>query len=57
MVDATKCLNNKCPKKECCYRWTAPDGMRQSVSMFNPELKEECQYFWKNNVNDTLPKT
>lgn len=57
MTDITKCLNDKCPKKECCYRWTASDGMRQSVSMFNPELKEECQYFWKNNVKDTLPKT
>ena len=57
MTDITKCKNDKCPKKERCYRWTATDGMRQSVSMFNKELKEECEYFWKVSGVQKLKKT
>jgi hypothetical protein len=58
MPDVAKCSNDKCTIKETCYRYTVkPDKYWQSYSKFNSELKEECKYFWKNNVKNTLPKT
>ena len=48
-ADIAKCDNDKCTIKKTCHRWTSePDKYWQSYSKFNSELKEDCEYFWKN---------
>jgi len=46
MTDITKCINEKCPIRDKCYRHTAKDGVyEQSYSYF--EYKDDdCEYFW-----------
>lgn len=50
MSDITKCVDNLCPSKEYCYRFTAPaDEIRQSYGQFNRELDAyNCSMFWDN---------
>jgi len=44
MPDITMCMNNKCPKKEKCFRFMAQSySERQSYASF-PD-GEECKYF------------
>lgn len=53
MPDITMCINEFCPKKEKCYRYTAPpDEFRQAYAEF-PFLHTdrdvvECEYFINN---------
>lgn len=52
MADITKCLNDGCPVREKCYRFTAQDSERQAVAMFDfkvVERKVHCDYFWLNS--------
>ena len=48
MADITKCRDNKCTRKEKCYRYTAPEGKRQSVFAYSPREGKKCEYFWNN---------
>ena len=47
MADISKCLGTDCPKKENCYRFTAPNSYLQSY-FSKPPIKEngECEYYW-----------
>ena len=39
MADISKCCNNKCPKREECYRYRVkPNPYRQAYSEFKPEM-------------------
>ena len=54
MPDITMCKSIFCPLKTKCYRYTAtPSEYWQSYFMDSPysEEKEECKYFWDNNLN------
>lgn len=48
MPDIAMCLNEKCPDKESCYRWTATENpFTQSYGSFGKKDGEEsCEYFW-----------
>ena len=49
MADIAKCNDSLCPSKDYCYRFTAPEGMRQSYAEFNRDLDEcNCNDFWPN---------
>lgn len=49
MADITMCGDKECPKKESCYRWTAPvNTWGQSFFIESPRVEEECEYFWNN---------
>ena len=49
MPDITMCWNNKCKKKNKCYRHTAkPEDLLQSYAVFNPENSGNCKEFWDN---------
>lgn len=53
MADITKCLNDGCPVRNKCYRFTAPSNeYAQAVSMFDykvVERKVHCDHFWLNS--------
>lgn len=51
MSDICKCKNKKCPKKEYCYRWTAPEGHWQTYAYFNAD---GCEDYWP--VDDVYGK-
>lgn len=42
MPDITKCLNEDCPIKETCYRWTAIASEWQSVAKYNYDKENGC---------------
>lgn len=48
MPDITMCWNNKCKKKDNCYKHTAKPNLLQSYSVFDPENTGDCKYFWDN---------
>jgi hypothetical protein len=49
MADITMCEDKECPKKESCYRYTAPASpYRQSYFWSSPRVEEECESFWDN---------
>ena len=49
MADIAKCSDSLCPSKNYCYRFTAPEGMRQSYAEFNRESDaDNCEMFWSN---------
>ena len=47
MPDITKCINNKCPFKRNCYRFTCEAYELQSTAFFKPvkKIKLDCKYF------------
>lgn len=49
MADITMCSGEGCPKKDTCYRHTAPQHpMRQSFFAESPQKEDgECDYYWK----------
>jgi len=51
MADISKCSGVGCPKKEKCYRYTAPGSYYQSYFTYPPmeviKGKWSCGYFWK----------
>jgi hypothetical protein len=52
MADISMCMDDKCPSKELCYRFTAnPSEFRQSYGNFNREEDAyNCDMFWSNGV-------
>lgn len=52
MVDISKCINEECPLKLLCYRYTAKaNPHRQAYGSFQFKIvngKTECEYFWSN---------
>lgn len=48
MSDITKCKGGACPLKDICYRYTAPEGKRQSYFAKPPYTTPNysCIYFW-----------
>ena len=63
-MDISMCLNNTCPLKDSCYRFTAKASERQSYSNFQYEITEneegteklvKCKFYWDNKEykNDT----
>ena len=57
MADISKCpgkVGNKvCKKRNKCYRYTAPSGMRQSVFVVSAEFIDNCDMFWDNTEHKT----
>ena len=47
MSDILKCDNKKCPLKETCYRWLAPNGLMQSYLVPPPMKNGKCEYYWE----------
>lgn len=56
MADITKCEGTGCTVKDSCYRYTAPDGVRQVYFTTVPlETSRQhdgmtCEYYWKNEA-------
>jgi len=46
MPDISMCINDTCPVKDKCYRYTAEPAFMQTYSSF--VFKEKCDYFWDN---------
>ncbi len=49
MTDITKCLNESCPIKHKCYRWTAPASDWQSIADFKPNDDGTCDNLYERN--------
>ena len=46
MPDISMCMNEKCEKKDKCYRYTAtPDEYWQPYCLFD---EKDCTHFWDN---------
>ena len=46
--DITKCMNEECPKKEKCFRYTSKSDEMQSFFVdVKPNEKGECEYYWE----------
>lgn len=65
MADIAKCSGNKCPLKETCYRYKAPDSVFQFFLLEPPVKDGKCEYYWemtkvvktkKTKKNDTKRK-
>ena len=56
MADITMCRGDTCPKKEKCYRYTAPKSeywqSMFTVTPYDPE-HNKCPYYWSNNGKPT----
>ena len=56
MADITKCEGTGCIVKDICYRYTAPDGLRQSYFIEIPLTKssvhdgKHCNYYIENEA-------
>ena len=51
MADITKCVGTDCPKKESCYRFTAPvTDFRQSWFCECPLKDGKCDMYWGANA-------
>jgi len=49
MPDVSMCMNEECPLKEKCYRFTAtPNERIQSYGMFEPDKEGKCDYYLNN---------
>lgn len=48
MTDIAKCLNQECPMKHKCYRWTAPsDKYGQLYADFKPDETGKCDNLYE----------
>lgn len=48
MPDITMCLNDECPSRWRCHRYTARPSERQSYSKFEPPHgRKTCNEFWR----------
>lgn len=60
MADITMCQGNGCPRKESCYRHTAPaNPYRQSWFMKSPldDKTLTCDEWWDNSGYRVFDKT
>ena len=53
MADISKCKGESaegfiCPKRDSCYRYTAPNSMMQSYFTTMPWFNKKCDYYWSN---------
>lgn len=53
MPDISMCINEECPLKQLCYRYTAPaDEIYQAYGDFKYGINKngipECDHFWDN---------
>lgn len=49
MPDISLCVNDKCPLRKECYRFTAiPSDFLQSYTFFNLNADGTCNWFWDN---------
>lgn len=45
--DISMCMNEECPKKYTCYRYTSkPDEMQSYFVDMKPDEKGDCEYYW-----------
>jgi hypothetical protein len=62
MPDISMCLNEHCPLRKTCYRFTAKPSYYQSYSMFhfniNDKNKPTCEFYCpaKNPAKHPTPK-
>ena len=49
MPDITMCKGDNCPKKENCYRYTAPVNEYRQSYFFDTPIKEDgtCEHYWE----------
>ena len=45
MPDITMCKDNKCPKKETCYRFKAAPSHYQSYFLDTPREGKDCKLY------------
>ena len=52
MNDIAKCADDKCPSKDFCYRFTAPESVfGQAYGQFEREEDAyNCDMFWDNGI-------
>lgn len=52
MSDVAKCADDKCPSKDFCYRFTAPESkFYQTYGQFEREEDAyNCDMFWDNGI-------
>ena len=50
-MDITKCEDKECPKKETCFRWTAPSNELQSYFVETPRKGTKCEFYLNNKLN------
>lgn len=52
MADISMCMDDKCPSRKLCYRFTATKNeFRQSYGNFNREDDaQNCDMFWSNAI-------
>lgn len=48
MPDFSKCLDQTCPSRWFCERYTAPDGYQQSYTDFDRYGREKCRAYLPN---------
>jgi len=49
MPDIAMCMNQECPSRNDCHRYTAqPNELRQSYADFKPDSSGKCESFWPN---------
>ncbi len=57
MPDITMCLNEKCIKKQYCYRFTAtPKEFWQSIHVFEPKNNTEEKFECEKHIPNNDPK-
>ena len=53
MTDISMCANEKCTKKETCYRFKAkPSEFWQSYGVYKMDDKGNCKYYWEDKRNE-----
>lgn len=51
MADISKCDGKDCPKKETCYRFTAPSSKYRQSYIMPKERGDKCKMYWKIKPN------
>ena len=46
MPDISMCRQNKCDKKDTCYRYTTKPSAWQTFAEFN---HKNCEYYWRDD--------
>jgi len=55
MADISMCLNEQCPSKDLCYRFTAWASPRQAYMDFKPEEgQDKCKDYRMNDKAEEL---
>lgn len=48
MADLSKCVDQTCPSRWTCHRYTVPPGYRQAYMDFDRYGREKCRAFLPN---------